>query len=380
MTSSSTMKQPTIRIGPCRRGSIAFVTLFGASFIVGLVFTLFGLGLAIRAGDAKRDAADAVAFSAASMYAHAMNDVALLNMAKLSVFSAYATTVAAESIGLPAASAYVAAQLAALDLAYLPQVPILTEFGIEVGEQLAMNVPKWQRLMRSLDQAQQALQTNLYEDANNRVKVAALLFPTVLNGFIAPERRLPLQKESPATACARILATSSVYQQLFAMFRRFQLDVGAIGLGAALAGFEPICVGIASDGGSTRELSARLGTEDFQLRGYVVGSALSDEQDRGVRVAAAWARDEGGGLVVPLRRAFSRIGLAQAEFYYDGTGPQTGLASDVLFSTKWRARMRRYRDVDGFSQFRSHCLTAGGADACAIAGEALPLARTLIIH
>ena len=38
------------------RGSIIIVTLFAASFIIGLIFGMHGIGHALHTGDAKRDA------------------------------------------------------------------------------------------------------------------------------------------------------------------------------------------------------------------------------------------------------------------------------------------------------------------------------------
>src|SRR6266481_1513366 len=98
MRIDSVTVRPAVELGRHQRGSIIIVTLFAASFIIGLIFGMHGIGHALHTGDAKRDAADAVAYSGAALHAHAMNEEALINMAKLTVLSVYTAAVTVESI------------------------------------------------------------------------------------------------------------------------------------------------------------------------------------------------------------------------------------------------------------------------------------------
>jgi len=363
--------------GRDQRGSIIIVTVFAASFIIGLLFALHGIGHAIHHGDAKRDAADAVAYSGAALYAHAMNEEVLLNLAKLTVLSVYTAAVTAESVGLPAISAYVAAMLAALQLEYIPQVPIATAFGIELAEWLATNGPKLTRILRALDAAQDAVARDTHRLANLRVVLVARTFPDVTSGFLAERADLPLTPAPTNVTCLKI-PLEIMLQQFAVAFMRFQPDVAGIGLAASEAGYLPICMGLASGAGQAKEIQGKLGDEGFQVRGYSLGETLRTTEEGGVRVAA-WQRNEGGGQITALRKALSQAGLAQAEFYYDGRGAQTGADSDLLFKMNWHVRMRRYRDIDGFATFGTGCARTGGS-ACFEIAAALQQGASLIIH
>jgi hypothetical protein len=366
-----------LKVGSDQRGSIIIVTVFAASFIIGLLFAMHGIGHAIHHGDAKRDAADAVAYSGAALHAHAMNEEVLLNLAKLTVLSVYTAAVTAESVGLPAISAYVAAMLAALQLQYIPQVPIAAEFGIELGEWLATNGPRLTRILRALEEAQDAVARDAYRMANLRVVLVARAFPDVSSGFLAQRDDLPLKPATANVTCMKI-PIETLLQQFVVAFMRFQPDVAGIGLAASEAGYLPICEGLASGAGQAKEIQGQLGDEGFQVRGYSLGESLRTTEEGGVRVAA-WQRNEGGGQITALRKALSQAGLAQAEFYYDGQGAQTGVHSDLLFKMNWHVRMRRYRDIDGFAKFGAGCTRAGGTSCFEIA-VALQQGASLIIH
>ncbi|HEY0709527.1 MAG TPA: hypothetical protein VGG33_22140 [Polyangia bacterium] len=367
------------RLVNARRGSITITTLFAASFIIGLLFAMHGIRQAIHHSAAKRDAADAAAFAAASIYARGMNQVALLNSAKVTVLSIYTSALASEIAGLPAASAFVAGMLAALQLQYIPEIPKLVQIGIENGIWLGTNGTRLTALLRAIDRAQDAIirDTPLYANTRVRLRIP-LAFPEVNGAFFTPpQQQLPL-RPAPVTVPCSPLRLPALPYQIYMTFRTLNPVVMGVAIGAATAAAFPTCATLVAASGSTMEITDRLGSERFQVRGYAVGGEL-DDMEGGVRIAT-WRRNYPGGLVTELRRYLSTVGFAQAEYYSDASRLQTGPFSELMFSMGWRTRMRRYRNVDGFSMFGAGCLTARGGAACGPAALALNLATPLIIH
>jgi len=105
------------------------------------------------------------------------------------------------------------------------------------------------------------------------------------------------------------------------------------------------------------EQGKMLGASDFQLRAVVIGKKAPERAQR--VVALAWwggprgdaVADEGGALV-STATALGRIGLAQAEYYFDWTGlgkdgpkDQTKPAdvTEWMWNMAWRARLRPFR-------------------------------------
>jgi hypothetical protein len=375
---SMTTCAPRFRLLPSLRGSVTITTLFAASFIIGLLFAMHGIRHAIQHGSAKRDAADATAFASAAIYARGMNQVALLNNAKMTVLSIYTSALASQTAGVAAGGAFITAMLAALQLQYIPEVPRLIAVATQNGIWLGTNGPRLTALLRALDRAQDAIirETPLYATSRVRLRIP-LGFPEVRGAFFTRPQPLPL-RSAPVTVPCNVARLPNVVLQIQATFRTLNPTVMAAALGGALAAVFPICAGLAGSSGSTMEITDRLGSERFQLRGYALGSQLLD-RDGAVRIAT-WRRDYSGGLVTQLRQVLSTVGFAQAEYYSDASRQQTGPLSDLMFTMEWRTRMRRYRNVDGFSLFTAGCPTAGGGVSCGPAAAALNLATPLIVH
>jgi hypothetical protein len=368
-------RQEDHRLLGAQRGGVIIVTLFAAVFTIGLLFAMHGIGRAIRLGDAKRDAADSVARSSAVVYAHAMNQVALLNMVKLSTLSVLATHTAMMK-GIADGGLY-AGTMALADLSYLADVTRLAVMGIQHGLWLAQNVPVLLEVLRAAEQTQDALRTGVAQMAETRVGPLVYAFPLVTKGFVAPQRQLPIRSAPAWIPCGRL---PGVPLQLFTAFKDLvKKDVGFVAGAASLPLVGPLCMAYAAASGSTKEVTAPLGREEYQLRGYGLGLPLLRLEESGVLVGS-WFVTEGGGEVVRLREALSRIGIAQAEFYFDGKGPQTGLLSPLLFEMNWHARMRRYRPEGGFGEFRAACARAGGGGACGDVAAALQRGQSLIVH
>lgn len=102
-----------------------------------------------------------------------------------------------------------------------------------------------------------------------------------------------------------------------------------------------------------------LGGPDFQIRSAALGPGDGDDERPGVRLAS-WGRD-GGSRGESLGRVFEaagRLGLGQAEFYFDWTGltgipdverqtADSNINKEWLWYMGWSARMRPFRlDMD----------------------------------
>jgi hypothetical protein len=104
-----------------------------------------------------------------------------------------------------------------------------------------------------------------------------------------------------------------------------------------------------------------LGHEEFQYRGYTIGrdphSGSWQTGERGIRAAHGGQKE--GRNRAHAAHAVGRIGLAQSEYYFDGTEDK----SEWMWKQRWRARLRRFRVSRNWipSGITSACSTAGGS-------------------
>jgi hypothetical protein len=83
---------------------------------------------------------------------------------------------------------------------------------------------------------------------------------------------------------------------------------------------------------------AKNGNEYFQIWSVVWGDqARLKEGGQGVGIAA-WNKAK-----PKPPPEWGKIAIAQAEFYYDGSGSWDGLKEDAMWNMRWRARLRRVR-------------------------------------
>ena len=71
------------------RGAVMLIGLFMACFLIGSLWFIVGIGDAIVMRDTAQEAADAVAFSAATVHARGMNFIAALNLVMLAIVAVY---------------------------------------------------------------------------------------------------------------------------------------------------------------------------------------------------------------------------------------------------------------------------------------------------
>jgi HAMP domain-containing protein len=127
------------------------------------------------------------------------------------------------------------------------------------------------------------------------------------------------------------------------------------------------------DGGDSRspqqiKAGANLGDENFQLRGFVIGSYDWSAEDRGVGAANQFRETDAGQMFQGLRN-MGRLSTAQAEFFYDGSDGR----EEWMWNMFWRARLRRFRmpsglSGDGLGQACSSSNSGSGGGDCSGAG------------
>jgi Flp pilus assembly protein TadG len=131
----------------------------------------------------------------------------------------------------------------------------------------------------------------------------------------------------------------------------------------------------------------RMGDEEFQIRGFVIGNTDFDREYRGVQAANQW-RDAGDSATGVFRTLalMGRFSVAQAEFYYAGSETDP---DEWLWHMSWRARLRRFRmppNLSG-SDLESACGAnaampgGGGGGACGSSrGLDLSFIERVVIH
>lgn len=82
---------------------------------------------------------------------------------------------------------------------------------------------------------------------------------------------------------------------------------------------------------------AANGNDYFQIWSVVWGDQKGTKAEDGVKIAA-WNKAK-----PKPPEAWTKMGFAQAEYYYDGSGSWGDLKEDAMWNMRWRARLRRVR-------------------------------------
>jgi len=82
---------------------------------------------------------------------------------------------------------------------------------------------------------------------------------------------------------------------------------------------------------------AKNGNDYFQIWSVVWGDQKGTKAEQGVKIAA-WNKAK-----PKPPEPWTKMGFAQAEFYYDGSGSWNDLKEDAMWNMRWRARLRRVR-------------------------------------
>lgn len=355
----------------CERGAMLILSLFATSLLVALIFYVLSVGHAIHHGDRLRDAADSAAFSQAVISARGMNLMALLNMVKLSVV-AVSTALVASALAASETIAWILSDHGRRIL-FGWTIPFLTAVQLQATTKYLDKRQTFSDLTSAADHAQQALKKELPMFAQWRSSTLATSYETVGGAFVAPLRNLPVENESTVNFCARVFPYShTITHKAFSKVPMPPVRDHARRDADAVT--SPLCMvsGVTS---FRLKADAHLGDEPFQERLYSFGESIRNNEESGIRMAT-WRRDEDAGGVGRLREKLSQVGLAQAEFYFDGASTE----ADMLWDMSWKARMRRFRGEEGFSDFARGCASHASWIDCGTVANALQSGRALIVH
>ncbi|AKF09448.1 hypothetical protein DB32_006597 [Sandaracinus amylolyticus] len=354
---TSTPRFPALTLD--QRGAIMVIGVFMSAMLVGILYYVWGLGGALLFRERMQDAADASAFSAAVVHARGMNILVLLNL--------------------------IMCALAAIEAGLHTARDGLTYAFYEVTATCVAGIVSWCSCSWCCEQCQYVpgyrSSSSFAEDVHNLAKRAIDPMMTFMHGVAVAVRH-----GAPAAAQLLVIDYSrrDPYHPTTQMGLMFPLlpelqaeddptnqpcDDRVYWPAMAVAGASSAAFhAMRGNGGwlwyaagmgtawlldhrsNSREYcpdyfqrvppDSHLGEEPFQIRTAMYGESPFGWTRGGVAIAA-WNTDEtGGGLYEGLDYA-TRIGFAQAEYYYDN--PNDDPHEDYLWHQRWRARLRRFR-------------------------------------
>lgn len=326
-------------------GAIMVIGVFMAMLVTGFLYYIIGIGNTIIFRERMQDAADAVAFSGAVMHARGMNLIAMINIVMaLLVSILFAMRLVQWALFAAAALTVWAPPLAAA----------LGEAG-EFVMNLANNYQNGivEPALRLGHSAEDVIRTTWPYLAQTRVVVTTLAGtyqPPVTLGFIHPmvDHPLPVRPVDIHSTCihaAEPLSRFLTFPLSFLPFSSTILGWATRLLDETMALF--FCprndssmrpYEIDPGDGSCNDGMPGQDCEYVQIRGIVIGTPPFESNERGVSMAA-WGRNDGGGGLFGTIGNLSRVGLAQAEYYYEGDEDR----DEWTWHMYWRARFRRFR-------------------------------------
>jgi hypothetical protein len=364
------------------RGAMMLMSLFLGLLLIGTLYYILGVGDALLYRRVMQDGADAGAFAASVIAAKGMNLHALLNVV-MAVTAGVLLVIRSVEVLLEIVLAILGGLAASIVLApkALPLIAAITPAEATV-EKIGDAVEQFVRIAHdALDVAHHAVQRGYPLLAEARA-VDMMAFqdvydPPVSAGFVVPlfgpslpdgGRGLPVEEIEVGTLCDRAAnALGDRLSNVNSRVPRWLLKfLGGVVAKALRLGKRRTCAEDIVE--SPRGVLARrsdgtpvwLGHEEFQYRGYTIGGDPHRRQwqtgERGIRIAQG-GRTEGRNGSYEAH-AVGRIGLAQAEYYFDGREDR----AEWLWKQRWRARLRRFRISRRWvpSGITGACSAAGG--------------------
>jgi hypothetical protein len=345
-------------------GAIMVIGVFMAMLVTGFLYYIVGIGNTIIYRERLQDAADAIAFSGAVVHARGMNIIAMINIVLLVLMTIFVAMRLIER----AVFAMVIVCGTVLAVVCGPAVPPL-----EAADRILVRIIDaysrgvLQPALQLGHTAQEQIRNNFPRLAHARAVLtgtSGIYSPPSSFGALLPspllsrERPLPVrpipldQERNPPGLCTRAIRNVSA-ALTFPLSATFLAPLRALitqGISRVLGALRSILELCPPDRPSWRNYDMDPGSGDCsdglpgqqceysQLRGVsVAGSTPFSRNERGVNVASLGRAAGGGGLAA--FEPFTRIGLAQAEYYYDGNEDY----DEWAYHMYWRARFRRVR-------------------------------------
>ena len=368
-----------------RGGATMVMGVFMAAFLVGMIYYVWGIGDAVLHRERMQDAADTAAFGAAVIHARGMNMLALLNMIMAALAMVSATLAVISNMIMYAATAatlvcsFCGPHCGSCCEACPPAAQHWAEFAMadEINNLVRDIVDG---AIEGFNGYAAGIRAGVPVAARTKVRTygTSVYEPVTERGFLAPVRAaLPAEDDDSDWPCdekvlptVRAASTANVWS--FASPSIYM--AGGIGLGLLTARSEAreFCHGASFQRvvGSAEE----MGTEDYQVQAYMRGRRDLDWTAEGVAIAT-WGEDDGVGAEYRELAELSRLGFAQAEFFYDDREDDW---REWLWHMNWRARLRRWRSsVLGGGALGEVCDACGSLGGLEDAGGSLD---DLVVH
>ena len=346
---------PRTTLGRDDSGAVMVIGVFMAMLVTGFLYYIVGIGNTLVYRERLQDAADAIAFSGAVVHARGMNLIAMINIVLLLLMTIYLAMRLVER----AVFGLVIACGTLLILVCGEAVPALEsadQILVRLVEAYSRGV--LQPALQLGHSAQEVIKNTFPGIAQGRVLASTLsgtYSPPADSGLLlplVPYRTLPVEpmplESNPRGLCIRAgrnigdaLTFPLSFLSFLSPFR--SLISGWIGriIGTSLCPPDrPSWRNYDMDYGSGDCTDGMPGQdcEYVQLRGIAIASRTPFSNNvRGVNVATL-GRGVGGDAFGAFE-AFTHVGLAQAEYYYDGEEDR----DEWAFHMYWRARFRRVR-------------------------------------
>lgn len=350
-------------LGKDERGAVIPLALFLTLILVGLLYYVLGIGDAVLYRRTMQDGADAGAFAASVVAAKGMNLHALLNVV-MAVTAGILLVIRSVEVLLEIVLGILHGLAASVVLSpkALPLIAALTPAESTV-ESIGDAVEQFVRVAHgALDVAHHAVQHG-YPVLSEARAVDAMAFqdahaPPVKAGFVVPVlgaqlpdggRGLPVEEDAAGVLCDR--AASGLGNRLrnvsSGVPRWLLRFLGGVVERALRLGKRRTCADdIVKPPRAvirTRRDGTRvwLGQEEFQYRAYDIGEDPREGSWKAGEVGIRFAQGGGqaGRNAAYRAQVLGRLGLAQSEYYFDGTEHK----AEWLWKQRWRARLRRFR-------------------------------------
>lgn len=375
--------QPLLRQ---EQGSMMLMALFMALLMVGTLYYILGIGDAVLYRRVMQDAADSGAYAASVVAAKGMNLHVLLNVV-MAVTAGVLLVIRSVEVLLEIILGVLHALAASIILApkAVPLIGVFTPAESAV-EGIGDSVEQFVRVAHdALDTAHRAVQHGYPLLAEARavdvMALEAVHDPPVVAGFVTPllgarlpegGRGLPLEEDGLGIPCDRVAdALGNRIANVRSKAPRWLLKfLGGVVSRALRLGKRRTCADDVVEPPRrvirTRKDSTEvwLGQEEFQYRAYDIGQDPHEGRwqhgEAGIRIAQGGASR--GRNAFHGAHVLGRIGIAQSEYYFDGTESKP----EWMWKQRWRARLRRFWIPRGY-------VPAGITAACAGARGRAPL-------
>ncbi len=328
--------------------------VFLAMLLVGFLYYLLGVGNTILYRERVQDAADAMAFNGAVMHARGLNIIALINIT-LAMLMAVWIAMRVVQVAMVAAIVLCGLTPMACPVAVNELIAAEADLGRRINTYWGTTLRPALRLGHGASEAIRTQWPNMasvqgwqrLQGMYARPVTTATLFPT-------PVRALPLRTVQLRRHCDYVGfrgRNPMAPEGLPILMRHYQRVWPAVvpqlprGIAADpceenrgdLVHFE-----IEPGSGTCQDGLPGQNCEYAQIRSAVntSGSELA-QYERGATMAH-WGRGAGGALFGSVGN-LGNLGVAQAEYYFEGVQGREIPLDEWLYHPRWRARLRRFR-------------------------------------